>query len=360
MRFKAEHPYQKIGPITRMPILDQNDYIVVVEKDGNKRVETGPKVVQPIFGEQYSEIKEAINVNINEYIVLLDKANNANPLRHIRGPAKVYPTPYEEIVRDEHNQAVRKCVEVNEATAIWLRQADGNVILIEQPQFYMPKSTTIHATAVVHSRRSQQQFRFSHCWRLAAAVVSGSASAWSATSPRRCSRSQSSPSSSRRLDRICCVAATIPHSDHSSSRPSSDFSSSRWVRCSSTRSTCCPTSSRCSSSFEPGQIAAPMRACGLADSSIQLSVLAPLAHSRRFLLPAVSVFAAGQRQRAGEGRHAHFLSDLRSGDLQQEAHRLPYADQLLGAKRTARCIRAAELSDSNQQRHMRAMQQHLG
>lgn len=139
--FKAEHPYQKIGPIMRMPVLDQNDYIICVDKTGNKRIETGPKVVQMVFGETYSEIKEAINVNVNEYIVLLDKANNANPIRHIRGPAKVYPTPYEEIVpaNDAARSAVRKCVEVNEATAIWLRQPDGQVILVEEPQFYMPK-----------------------------------------------------------------------------------------------------------------------------------------------------------------------------------------------------------------------------
>lgn len=137
--FKAEHAYQKIGPIMRMPVLDQNDYMIVTEQNGNKRLETGPKVVQLEWGNSYSEVKEAVNVNINEYIVLLDKANNANPIRHIRGPAKVYPSPYEELVKDDRNKEVRPCVEVNEATAIWLRQADGQVILIEEPQFYMPK-----------------------------------------------------------------------------------------------------------------------------------------------------------------------------------------------------------------------------
>ena len=127
------------------------------------------------FGETYSRVMEAINVNVNEYIVLQDKANNASPIRHIRGPAKVYPTPsvprqhkrrgkgklrravnrsrtlisdllfllslcssYEEVVPDEQKQMVRKCVEINDATAIWLKQPDGLVLLVDQPQFYMP------------------------------------------------------------------------------------------------------------------------------------------------------------------------------------------------------------------------------
>lgn len=143
--WRAEHAYQRIGPITRAPVLDQNDYMIVTDRTGNKRVESGPKVMQLVFGETYSEIKEAINVNVNEYIVLLDKANNANPIRHIRGPAKVYPSPYEEIVPDPDVKVngkgaeVRKCVEVNDATAIWLKQPDGLVLLIDQPQFYCPK-----------------------------------------------------------------------------------------------------------------------------------------------------------------------------------------------------------------------------
>lgn len=91
--FKLEHPYQEVGPVMKADVLDQNDYIIVTEKNGAKRTEVGPKVMNKTFGETYSRVMEAINVNINEYIVLQDKANNANPIRHIRGPAKVYPTP---------------------------------------------------------------------------------------------------------------------------------------------------------------------------------------------------------------------------------------------------------------------------
>jgi hypothetical protein len=136
--FRLENAYQRIGPVMSADVLDQNDYVIVTERNGNKRVETGPKVVQKVFGESYSKVMEAINIGINEYIVLLDKANNATPVRHIRGPAKVYPSPYEEIVKDERTHSlVRKCVEINASTAIWLKQPDGQVLLVDQPQFYM-------------------------------------------------------------------------------------------------------------------------------------------------------------------------------------------------------------------------------
>lgn len=67
--FKLEHAYQSVGPVCAAEVLDQNDYVIVTEKNGNKRTETGPRVVQKVFGETYSRILEAINVNINEYIV---------------------------------------------------------------------------------------------------------------------------------------------------------------------------------------------------------------------------------------------------------------------------------------------------
>jgi len=57
--------------------------------------------------------------------VLLDKGNNAVPCRQIRGPAQVYPTPDEEVVPDQHGNTVRKCVEINDATAISPEQPDG-------------------------------------------------------------------------------------------------------------------------------------------------------------------------------------------------------------------------------------------
>ena len=206
--FRLEHGYQSVGPVCAAEVLDQNDFVIVTEKNGNKRTETGPRIMQRVFGETYSRVLVSINVNINEFVVsrthtrtgkqsqrtnsrrrtmcaasefgiaasgsfalrradirltlhcltarvdpsashsvicslslvsfsppspllqvLLDKANNAVPRRQIRGPAKVYPTPDEEVVPDQHGNNVRKCVEINDSTAISLEQPDGLVHL---------------------------------------------------------------------------------------------------------------------------------------------------------------------------------------------------------------------------------------
>lgn len=40
----AENPYQQLGRIEKVPVLDQNDYIVVVDRTGVKRTVQGPTV----------------------------------------------------------------------------------------------------------------------------------------------------------------------------------------------------------------------------------------------------------------------------------------------------------------------------
>jgi hypothetical protein len=67
--FKLEHGYQSVGPVCAAEVLDQNDFVIVTEKNGKKRTETGPRVVQRVFGETYSRVLVSINVNINEFVV---------------------------------------------------------------------------------------------------------------------------------------------------------------------------------------------------------------------------------------------------------------------------------------------------
>lgn len=63
-------------------MLDQNDYIVVVDRTGVKRTVQGPTVFQPTFGEQWSEIREAIVLQINEYVVIKNGAEVEKPIRY--------------------------------------------------------------------------------------------------------------------------------------------------------------------------------------------------------------------------------------------------------------------------------------
>ena len=65
---------------------------------------------------------EAVMVQVNQYIVIMDKSNPANPIRHKRGPAKVYPGPYDEIIPDDKGRVIRACIEINDTNAVWLKQ----------------------------------------------------------------------------------------------------------------------------------------------------------------------------------------------------------------------------------------------
>lgn len=57
----------------------------------------------------------------------------------IRGPTKYYPQPYDDIVPDSRNQPKRKCTEINDTQAIWLKRSDGRLYLIDKPQYLMPE-----------------------------------------------------------------------------------------------------------------------------------------------------------------------------------------------------------------------------
>lgn len=137
--FRLENPYQQLGPIQKMPVLDQNDYIVVIDRNGVKRTVPGPTVFQPTYGERWSEIKEAIALQMNQFVIIKDGADRDTPIRHLRGPTKYYPQPYDDILPDEKNRTVRLCIEVNDTQAIWLKRPDGRLYLIDRPQFLMPE-----------------------------------------------------------------------------------------------------------------------------------------------------------------------------------------------------------------------------
>jgi len=135
--FRLENPYQQLGRIEKMPVLDQNDYIVVIDRTGVKRTVVGPTVFQPTYGEQWSETKEAITLQVNEFVVIKNGAEVDKPIRMLRGPTKYYPQPYDDILSDNRSQKIRKCVEVNDTQAIWLKRPDGRLYLIDKPQFLM-------------------------------------------------------------------------------------------------------------------------------------------------------------------------------------------------------------------------------
>jgi len=136
---RLDNPYQRLESPQKVPVLDQNDYIVVIDRTGVKRTVPGPAVFQPVYGERWSEVKEAVVLQMNEFVVIKDGADRITPIRHLRGPTKYYPQPYDELIADEKTKTVRHCIEVNDTQAIWLKRPDGRLYLIDKPQFLMPE-----------------------------------------------------------------------------------------------------------------------------------------------------------------------------------------------------------------------------
>lgn len=135
---RLDNAYQTVSKPASCPVLDQNDYIVVTNREGVKRTIIGPTVFKPEFGETWTPIQEAIILQMNQYIVIKDNANRDSPIRHVRGPAKFYPLPYDEIIK-EGTSLVRMCPAITDTTAIWLKRTNGKIDLVSTPQYFMPE-----------------------------------------------------------------------------------------------------------------------------------------------------------------------------------------------------------------------------
>lgn len=135
---RLDNAYQTVSKPAACPVLDQNDYIIVTNREGVKRTVIGPTVFKPEYGEKWTQIEEAIILQMNQFIVVKDNANRDSPIRHVRGPAKFYPSPYDEIVKDGQS-LVRSCPAITDTSAIWLKRTNGKIDLISTPQYFMPE-----------------------------------------------------------------------------------------------------------------------------------------------------------------------------------------------------------------------------
>lgn len=139
-------PFEILGHVQKCVILDQDDYLVKIDKNGNKVTLRGPLVVKPEYGDVLSQPKNAVVVPVNHYIILQDSNDSDKPIKHLRGPLKFIPQPFQEMVKVPGADAgttgtqafLYKCHEVNQLAALHIKRLNGVVDLIDQPQFYMP------------------------------------------------------------------------------------------------------------------------------------------------------------------------------------------------------------------------------
>ena len=188
---KLKSPWENFsGPTDDCIVLDQDDYLVIRDKDGFKRIERGPKVYHPReYGDVVEEpgILQSIQIPLNHYIIMEDANSTTHPIQHIRGPNKIYLEPFQTALTNTdkahqdkmrvswkdpnnyyrtitadmmskgaadiafadtskgvHSKFYFPCVEITTGRAIYLQLASKNaagetVVLIDTPQFYMPK-----------------------------------------------------------------------------------------------------------------------------------------------------------------------------------------------------------------------------
>jgi hypothetical protein len=129
-------PWEYFGNKQKCIILDQDDYIVISSPNGEKRTIKGPGVYKPVYGETWTNTSNAIIVPPNHYIVIKDNNDKTNPIKHIRGPTKFIPEPYQTFVKNGTTE-LYQCLEITELKGIHLQKADGNIILMDKPMFYM-------------------------------------------------------------------------------------------------------------------------------------------------------------------------------------------------------------------------------
>lgn len=132
------NPWEIIHPIQNCPVLDQDDYIIVTSIDGMKKTIRGPGIYNPTYGDSWTKASNAVTIPVNHYIVVNDNNDSTNPVKHIKGPFKFIPEPYQTLYKDSQQNCIFKCFEINSSSAIHLQKADGSIILIDEPMYYMP------------------------------------------------------------------------------------------------------------------------------------------------------------------------------------------------------------------------------
>jgi len=174
---KIEDPWEEIvGSVTMSEILDQDDYIIVKQIDGNKKMIQGPCVWMKTYGDEVEGRFQSIQVPVNHYMIIKDSTNNTDPVQHIPGPVKHYLGAYQSVEKNVGRAAASlphpktnptkkwvrgkwvdivqpnittqqnvesenyfPCININEQTAIHLQKIDGKVELMNTPSYYMPK-----------------------------------------------------------------------------------------------------------------------------------------------------------------------------------------------------------------------------
>jgi len=123
-------------------LLGPTDYLKIMDKNtGEITVEKGPQLWMPKSPYQVVSKKlTAVALKHYEYVKIIDKKSGT--LRLERGESLVYLGPHEEIVDQERNNGVKAAVNVDEHTAVLVRDStNGQLRLVTEKKLFFPKAT---------------------------------------------------------------------------------------------------------------------------------------------------------------------------------------------------------------------------
>ena len=131
-------------------MLNADEYVIVADKSGHKDTVKGPCAFMPeSYGVVWGPKQKSILIPLNSYIVVHDTNSESEPIRHVKGPMKFYPASFEEVQVNPARKHLEKssgngeqyhyeCIHISAQQACHLQTKDGSVILLDEPQFYMP------------------------------------------------------------------------------------------------------------------------------------------------------------------------------------------------------------------------------
>jgi len=123
-------------------LLGPTDYLKIMDKNtGEITVEKGPQLWMPKSPYQVVSKKlTAVALKHYEYVKITDKKSGT--LRLEKGENLVYLGPHEEIIDQERNNGVKAAVNVDEHTAVLVRDTtNGQLRLVTEKSLFFPKAT---------------------------------------------------------------------------------------------------------------------------------------------------------------------------------------------------------------------------
>ena len=136
---RMKTPWDEFQGVQKCIVLDQDDYIIVRNNAGLRNVIAGPLIYShDNVGEVVDFQGSAILCPVNHYLIVNDADSTEAPVVHLRGPRKWYPQAFQKLTRAADGTAYHPCIEITLAKGVHLQRATGEVVLMEEPMFYMP------------------------------------------------------------------------------------------------------------------------------------------------------------------------------------------------------------------------------